>query len=216
MKTCPCCEITKNLDSFSKNKSRKDGLNVYCKSCYKLKMDAWISKNKDKYNSIQKMSKKRNRVKINQSSLKKYHENKKDEIYLKKLKEYSKKSRQKRKTKINENNKKYYHYKYNNDINYKIRILLRGRFQKAVSRNSKQTSVLNLIGCTIEELKIYISKKFLVDMSWENYGKWHIDHIKPCSSFDLTKLSEQQKCFHYSNLQPLWAKDNIKKSNKLS
>ena len=53
-------------------------------------------------------------------------------------------------------------------------------------------------------------------MTWENYGleTWHLDHIKPVSKFNLLDVDEQKKCFHYTNLQPLWAKDNIKKSNK--
>jgi len=53
-------------------------------------------------------------------------------------------------------------------------------------------------------------------MSWNNHGEWHIDHIKPCTSFDLSKLSEQKKCFHYKNLQPLWAKDNLSKGAKIN
>ena len=51
-------------------------------------------------------------------------------------------------------------------------------------------------------------------MSWENHGTWHIDHRVPCAKFDLTKKEEQEKCFHYTNLQPLWAKDNLSKGNK--
>ena len=51
-------------------------------------------------------------------------------------------------------------------------------------------------------------------MTWDNYGEWHIDHIKPCCGFDLTDFEQQKKCFHYTNLQPLWAKDNITKNGK--
>ena len=75
--------------------------------------------------------------------------------------------------------------------------------------NPKLKTTMKLIGCSIEELKQYLGKQFTEGMSWQNYGKWHIDHIRPCASFDLKKLNEQKKCFHYSNLQPLWAKDNL-------
>ena len=68
-----------------------------------------------------------------------------------------------------------------------------------------------LIGCEVDYLMYYIQSKFTKGMNWNNYGKWHIDHIKPCCSFDLSKASEQRKCFHYTNLQPLWAKDNLSK-----
>ena len=49
-------------------------------------------------------------------------------------------------------------------------------------------------------------------MNWQNYGTWHVDHIKPVKKFDLRIEKERQKCFHYSNLQPLWAKENMKKA----
>ena len=73
-----------------------------------------------------------------------------------------------------------------------------------------------LIGCEIDYLIYYIQCKFTDDMSWDNYGSfWHVDHIHPCSSFDLSKEDEQRKCFHYKNLQPLWAVDNLRKSDRL-
>jgi len=72
-----------------------------------------------------------------------------------------------------------------------------------------------LIGCTIEELEVHITNKFVDNMTIDNYGEWEIDHIIPISSFDLTKKENQILCFNYKNLQPLWAEDNLKKSNKI-
>ena len=63
-------------------------------------------------------------------------------------------------------------------------------------------------------LQCYLEGKFTEGMTWENHGKWHIDHIKPCCSFNLEDEEEQKKCFHYTNLQPLWATDNLVKSGK--
>ncbi len=75
---------------------------------------------------------------------------------------------------------------------------------------------MELIGCSSKELESYLETQFTEGMTWDNYGYygWHIDHIKPCASFDLSDPEQQKLCFHYSNLQPLWAKENIKKSNK--
>ncbi|NBQ17559.1 hypothetical protein EBU24_04530 [bacterium] len=81
----------------------------------------------------------------------------------------------------------------------------------------KSKHTMELLGCSIEELKIYLEKQFVKGMCWNNYGKkgWHIDHILPCASFDLTDPEQQKICFHYTNLQPLWAKDNYKKRDKV-
>jgi hypothetical protein len=100
-------------------------------------------------------------------------------------------------------------------VSFKIAYNLRTRLRTAIKNNKKTTTTLDYLGCTISELKIHLETKFTIGMSWDNYGKWHIDHILPCSSFDMSKESEQKKCFHYTNLQPLWAIDNIKKSNKI-
>lgn len=72
-----------------------------------------------------------------------------------------------------------------------------------------------LVGCNIEEFKKYLESMFVDGMDWGNYGLWHIDHIIPCISFDLSNEQEQRKCFHYTNMQPLWAKDNLIKSSKI-
>jgi hypothetical protein len=74
----------------------------------------------------------------------------------------------------------------------------------------------DLIGCDISWLKEWLELHFREGMTWQNYGRiWHIDHIRPCAVFDLTKVEEQEKCFHWTNLQPLFAKENIKKGAKI-
>jgi len=101
------------------------------------------------------------------------------------------------------------------DINFRISGNLRSRIRIALKGICKSKSTMKLVGCSIKQLKEHLQKQFKKGMNWQNYGKWHIDHIKPCASFDLSKSSEQQKCFHYTNLQPLWAEDNLSKGDKI-
>lgn len=101
------------------------------------------------------------------------------------------------------------------DINYRLKRSLRSRLYNAIKNNYKHTSAVKDLGCSIDFLKSHIEKMFSKDMSWDNYGEWHIDHIVPISKFDLSKRSEQLKACHYTNLQPLWAEDNIKKSDSI-
>jgi predicted DNA-binding transcriptional regulator AlpA len=112
--------------------------------------------------------------------------------------------------------KKYYKYMKENP-NFKIRTYLGHRLYAVLDRknNVKKSSIMKYLGCSIEELKKYLENKFRDGMSWGNYSKtgWHVDHIRPCASFDLTKEEEIYKCFHYTNLQPLWAKENMIKSD---
>ena len=84
-----------------------------------------------------------------------------------------------------------------------------------MNRSKNKTSFQ--LGCTIPELKFYLEGKFQDGMSWSNwtYNGWHLDHIIPLSFFNLSKEDEFKKACHYTNLQPLWAKDNIRKSDKL-
>jgi len=107
--------------------------------------------------------------------------------------------------------------KYKNDMKYKLILILRARIGKALKYNLKSKNTKKLLGCTIEELKKYLEGQFKEGMSWENHSQfgWHIDHKIPCEQFDLSKKDEQCKCFHYTNLQPLWWQDNLSKNNKL-
>ena len=100
------------------------------------------------------------------------------------------------------------------DLNFRITSCLRARFKRALKKNSRSDSILQLLGCSVEELKKHLESQFTVGMTWDNYGKWEIDHIRPCASFDFTKLEEQHKCFNYNNLQPLWSIENRRKSDK--
>jgi len=103
------------------------------------------------------------------------------------------------------------------DPKFKLSIILRSRILKALKGVKKNKSTLKLLGVKdIEFVWNYLEKSFKPGMKRENHGKWHIDHIKPCASFDLTKASEQRKCFHYTNLQPLWASENLAKGSKIS
>ena len=104
---------------------------------------------------------------------------------------------------------------YKTDPEYKITRLLRVRLYKALKEQGghKAQRTIELLGCTIPELKQHLEAKFHQGMTWDNHGEWHIDHIRPCAVFDLTIPKQQQQCFHYTNLQPLWAEDNLQKSD---
>lgn len=100
------------------------------------------------------------------------------------------------------------------DPTYKLLCNLRGRINSALKGLGKSKRTMHLVGCSIAELRQHLEKQFTPGMSWENYGEWHVDHIVPCCSFDLSEAKDQLRCFHFSNLQPLWATDNFKKSGK--
>jgi len=86
------------------------------------------------------------------------------------------------------------------------------RIWRALKCNMRSKKTMELIGCSVDNLKAHLESKFVDGMDWGNYGKWHVDHIMPCASFDLSNGDQQRECFHYSNLQPLWAIDNRRKS----
>ena len=129
-----------------------------------------------------------------------------------KQKEWYYKNRQKRCLYMNN----YVKERRDKDIQFKIRHTLRSRFYQAIKKNHKTGRAIKNLGCSVLELKNYLESKFLTGMTWDNYGLdgWHIDHVKPLSAFDLSDEKEMLKAFHYINLQPLWAKDNLYKGDR--
>jgi hypothetical protein len=232
MKICSKCKIEKHVNDFQKCKSNKDGLQKTCKICRKEKS----IKDKNKISSYQKSRYLKNKNTLLKNA-KTYRDKNKEKISLykkqyriknvktiknkeKKYREANKKTLQKRKKVYRIKNKEsinsYFLAKYKNDYNYKISHLVRNRINKVVKQNTKSDSTFKLLGCAIDFLREHLEKQFKEGMTWDNYGKgWHIDHIKPCAAFDLTDPEQQKECFHYSNLQPLWAEENLSKGAKI-
>lgn len=106
--------------------------------------------------------------------------------------------------------------RYSSDPNYAISKRLRASLTQALrlGNATKRGSLLSLIGCSIAELKAHLERQFKPGMSWEARADWHIDHIRPCCSFDLTQEEQQRQCFHHSNLQPLWGVENQSKNGR--
>jgi hypothetical protein len=207
-KECYKCKIWKPLSDFSKNKNKWDGLTSGCKECHRRIYE----QNKN----------------VIQTRIYTYRRNN-----LEKVKRIDKESRNRRKEFILENKRKYYlthkekikeyqrRYKRDRrlkDLNYCLRNNIARRILWSLKYYGikKKLKTINLLGCDIETFKKYTEQKFKDGMNWDNYGYrgWQIDHIIPCSSFDLTNEENQVKCFHYTNTQPLWWWENLSKGDK--
>ena len=151
-----------------------------------------------------------NRVKERKCDKIRYHS---DEEYRNKRKKSVTEWRSRNPDKVKE-------YRKINNSRLDVRITgnLRSRLRAAIKNNYKNGSAVRDLGCSISEFKKYLESLWQLGMTWDNYGLsgWHIDHIVPLVSFDLTNREQFLKACHYINLQPLWAKDNLKKGSKIS
>lgn len=194
-----------NKDKVKKSKKL---YSINNKEKEKIRIDKWRQKNKE-----QIRTKRKKWEDLNQDKIKSYKQNYRK--YNKdKMNQYHKNYRKENKVKLLEKNRKREEEKRKNDIQYKLKSLLRHRLYLALKGNFKSGSAVRNLGCTIPELKTYLESKFHPDMNWHNHGAWHIDHIKPLSSFDLTDRNQLLEACHYTNLQPLWAIDNLSKGAK--
>jgi hypothetical protein len=186
------------------NKAYREQNREKVKECKK----AYYEQNREKVKECQKAYYEQNREKIKENR-KAYREQNRE-----KLKGYKKAYREQNRSRL----RIYYRNRRKTDINFKIGENLRRRIRHALKGNSKSQNTLELLGCSDDFAKKHLENQFQPGMSWKNYGfsGWHVDHIIPCASFDLSNPEQQKKCFHYSNLQPLWAKDNMSKQAKLN
>ncbi len=193
-----CCNKVFPLSHFQSTVNRRTKLTDKCEKCR-----ARNKKNDKKYQAAKKENIREQKKEYRAANKEKIREQQKEYNAAPVNKERRNEKRRNR---------------YKNDDKYKLTQLLRSRVRIALkSQNTKKnTHTLQLTSCTMDFLRDYISQKFEKGMTWDNHGDWHIDHRKPCRSFDLTKIEEQRKCFHYTNLQPLWKSDNIQKRDKFN
>lgn len=213
MKICTICNIEKSIDDFYRRKDSKDGIRHECKICWNEKKRKYNLENKTKISENKKKYYQENKERII-DSVKKYREENKEKIN-EYLKNYFKEYRKKHRELLNEKMNQYQKNRKKIDPIFKLKYNLRSKLSGHLKNNSIKMSqtTIQILGCDINEFKKYIEEKFLNGMNWENYGKWHLDHIIPIS---LAKSEEEVKTLnHYSNLQPLWALDNIRKRDNL-
>jgi hypothetical protein len=216
-----------------KNKEKlKQQQKEYHKKYYQEKQEKIKQKSKEYYeknkDGIIKEYKKNNNEQIklyNKEHSKKYRYSEKREELLEKKRKYHWKNREqildkkrnysKRpeiKNRVNKKNKQSYY----NNIQYKLKTLIRSRLRLAIKDNFKSGSSIKNLGCTIDEFIVYLENQFKEGMTWENHSLkgWHIDHIKPLCQFDLSDPKQLAEACHYKNLQPLWCHDNYSKGGR--
>lgn len=211
MKTCTKCKVEKEVNEFGRLKQSKDGYRFYCKMCVKeerLKNSENIVEYRKQYaiknKENRRLYKLKNKEKLKEQD-KQYRLNNKDRYNQWRIS--NKKS-------INDKANQYNKDKKSTDSLFKLRSNIRTLIANCIKRQGykKTSSTFEILGCTFEEFKKHLENQFTEGMSWNNAGEWHIDHVYPVSL--ATDENHLIKLNHYTNLQPLWAIDNLKKSNK--
>jgi hypothetical protein len=235
-KICKKCLIEKELnkENFKIERRVRLGFESVCRKCRREEGRVHRLNNIETY---KKREKKARESKRNKEYHKEYYNNHKEEFqeyqrqryydnpepYLirskeqkirlgDKYKEYQKEYRK--------NNKEYLNKKalenYHKNTNRRIKNIISGSIRKRLNGKTKKSHTTEYLGCSIEFFREYISKKFKDGMEWENYGQiWNLDHIIPCRAFDLNNEEEIFKCFHYTNYQPLFCKENFSKQDEM-
>lgn len=191
------------IENFHRTAHHSDGLSSRCKHC----INAYHKGRRCEKKEYDKQYRRKNEIKIKKDKKAQY------DVSAERIRERSRSWQQNNKDRIRIRERK----KCNENIQYRLGRNLRIRLNKAIKNNQKSGSAVGDLGCSIEFLKQYLESLFQPGMTWENYGirGWHIDHIRPLSSFDLSNKEELLLACNYINLQPLWANDNIRKRNHI-
>lgn len=197
-KYCIKCKIKKSISEFR-------SLRNSCKECERKYSNNWNNTHKKQQHEWYLVNKER----LNKRRKEYYLETREHTLEVNREWERTHKAERKKYLKS-------WKKKYNSILEHRIVDRLRNRINCALKGRRKADHTKELIGCSVEFLKIWLELQFQPGMSWENYGfyGWHVDHIIPCCQFNLTDPVQQKICFHYTNLQPLWAYDNISKGNR--
>jgi len=199
---CVACNESKPADDFYSN--GYGGKKAACKTCVKKACAAYRKDNKAQRAEYARNKRDKDILKARQYERSKYANN--PLAYKSKSARWSKNNRDWLNKKQQE--------RLRNDPLYAIVRRLRGRLWHALRGSIKAASTFDLVGCSPSELMRHIEAHFVDGMSWSNRSEWHIDHIRPCDSYDMSKEDQQRKCFHYTNLRPLWRTDNLRKGKK--
>jgi len=225
-KICTVCTKEKSVDDFYKNKNSKDGLTCECAECIKKRVTAWRNANPDKKlkgdrrrrrNNKEKISKQQhdwyeaNKEKVKKAAKKSYAINRKKRI--KAAVKWKKENREKARKSACKTSQK-----MRGASKGKLNSIISGAIWRSLHGSKNNRHWESLVNFTIEDLMKHLGKQFQPGMTWGNYGEWHIDHKIPISVFNFEKPEDDdfKKCWGLKNLQPLWAKDNLKKWNKLN
>lgn len=215
MKACQKCAVIQPITSFGSNRARPDGHQDRCQACCREDGREWYAKHKES-ERLKRLTPEGKERAIRHSQYKsaRYHG---DSEHRKKVKDRERKRGQKVEVKARRRElaKAYHEHKQASDPIYRLRRTLRARVREALKGACKAGKTMELTGCSPEALRAHLESLWKPGMTWENHGLhgWHIDHIIPCAAFDLADPQEQRKCFHYSNLQPLWGLENLSKSD---
>ena len=212
-KPCSKCKENKPVKCFSPDPSTSSGLRSQCKECRVLEVAKYAQSPRGK--EVYKRSGKKYREAHKEETREKDKE--RARIYREANRDKTRAASRKWARENWEHIKARKKIRWNTEPEVRLRSNISRRIRDGLSGRRKLANTKTLLGCSIEELRIYLETKFQPGMSWENYGYhgWHIDHIRPVSSFDLLDEEQQRVCFHYTNLQPLWAEENMQKGDRL-